>query len=84
GSLGNAGVAARCAGEGLAGNFRQTDTANNPVTRRDVQGNSPFNAGVGNAELEPEYSITRTVGMVYSPHWVQGLDFSLDWYRISI
>ncbi|PPV08979.1 TonB-dependent receptor [Xanthomonas bromi] len=84
GSLGNAGVAARCSAEGLASNFRQTDTANNPVAKRDVQGNSPFNAGVGNAELEPERSITRTVGMVYSPHWVQGLDFSLDWYRISI
>ncbi|MCC8686046.1 TonB-dependent receptor plug domain-containing protein [Xanthomonas campestris] len=84
GSLGNAGVAARCAGEGLPAGFRQTDTAGNAVTRRDVQGNAPFNSGVGNAELEPEYSITRTVGMVYSPHWVQGLDFSLDWYRISI
>ncbi|MCL1498352.1 TonB-dependent receptor [Xanthomonas nasturtii] len=84
GSLGNAGVAARCAGEGLPAGFRQTDTAGNPVTRRDVQGNAPFNSGVGNAELEPENSITRTVGMVYSPHWVQGLDFSLDWYRISI
>ncbi|AVQ08176.1 TonB-dependent receptor [Xanthomonas vasicola pv. vasculorum] len=83
GSLGNAGVAARCAGQVPAG-FRQTDSAGNPVTRRDVQGNAPFNSGVGNAELEPEYSITRTVGMVYSPHWVQGLDFSLDWYRISI
>ncbi len=54
------------------------------MARRDVQGNAPFNSGVGNAELQPEYSITRTVGMVYSPHWVQGLDFSLDWYRISI
>ncbi|AEQ97799.1 TonB-dependent receptor plug domain-containing protein [Xanthomonas oryzae] len=83
GSLGNAGVAARCATQVPAG-FRQTDSAGKPVARRDVQGNAPFNSGVGNAELQPEYSITRTVGMVYSPHWVQGLDFSLDWYRISI
>ncbi|WP_161963480.1 TonB-dependent receptor plug domain-containing protein [Xanthomonas campestris] len=83
GSLSTGSVAARCAGQVPAG-FRQTDTAGNPVTRRDVQGNAPFNSGVGNAELEPERSITRTVGMVYSPHWVQGLDFSLDWYRISI
>ncbi|QGH65113.1 TonB-dependent receptor [Xanthomonas oryzae pv. oryzicola] len=83
GSLGNAGVAARCATQVPAG-FRQTDSAGKPVARRDVQGNAPFNSGVGNAELQPEYSITRTVGMVYSPHWVQGLDFSVDWYRISI
>lgn len=83
GSLGNAGVAARCATQ-VPADFRQTDSAGKPVARRDVQGNAPFNSGVGNAELQPEYSITRTVGMVYSPHWVQGLDFSLDWYRISI
>ncbi|MFP3648910.1 TonB-dependent receptor, partial [Paraburkholderia sp. SIMBA_054] len=39
---------------------------------------------MGNADLQPEYSRTRTLGFVYSPHFVEGLDFSLDWYKISI
>ncbi|MCI2243380.1 TonB-dependent receptor [Xanthomonas sp. PPL568] len=77
-------VAARCASEGLSPNFRQTDNAGRPVSARETQSNSAFQAGVGNAELQPEYSKTRTVGLVFSPHWVQGLDFSLDWYKISI
>ncbi len=74
-------VAARCASEGLSPNFRQTDNAGRPVSARETQSNSAFQAGVGNAELQPEYSKTRTVGLVFSPHWVQGLDFSLDWTR---
>ncbi|WIH06000.1 TonB-dependent receptor [Xanthomonas translucens pv. graminis] len=84
GLLSTPAVAARCASEGLAPTFRQTDNAGVPVTAREVQGNSPFQAGVGNANLQPEYSKTRTVGLVFSPRWIQGLDFSLDWYKISI
>ncbi|WP_312237527.1 TonB-dependent receptor [Stenotrophomonas sp.] len=84
GQLANPVAAARCASEGLAPTFRQTDNAGVPVTARETQGNAPFQAGVGNADLEPEYSKTRTVGLVFSPRWVQGLDFSLDWYKISI
>jgi iron complex outermembrane receptor protein len=84
GQLGNANVAARCAAEGLAPTFRQTDSAGAPIAQRDTQSNTAFNAGVGNANLEPEFSRTRTLGFVYSPHFVDGLDFSLDWYKISI
>jgi len=81
---GNATAAARCAGEGLPANFRQEDSAGAPVAARESQSIAPFQAGVGNADLEPEYSKTRTVGLVFSPRWVQGLDFSLDWYKITI
>ncbi len=84
GSTGNASVAARCSAAGLGPNFRQTDSAGNPISQRDTQSNTAFNAGVGNADLQPEYSRTRTLGFVYSPHFVEGLDFSLDWYKISI
>ena len=84
GLTGNAGVAARCLADGLGPNFRQTDTAGNPVSQRETQGNNAFNSGVGNDKLQPEYSRTSTLGLVYSPHWVQGLDFTLDWYKISI
>ncbi|AJC44539.1 TonB-dependent receptor plug domain-containing protein [Xanthomonas sacchari] len=84
GQLSNPVVAARCSSDGLSPNFRQTDSAGRPVVAREVQGNSAFQAGVGNAQLQPETSKTRTVGLVFSPRWVQGLDFSLDWYKISI
>ncbi|WP_343652550.1 TonB-dependent receptor [Stenotrophomonas sp.] len=84
GQTANAGVAARCAGQGLASDFRQTDAAGRPVTARDVQGNAPFNSGVGNETLQPETSKTRTAGLVYSPSFVDGLNVSLDWYKITV
>ncbi|MEE7545923.1 TonB-dependent receptor [Xanthomonas sp. Kuri4-1] len=84
GSTSNPAVAARCASEGLAPTFRQADNAGVPVDSPESQSNTPFQTGVGNSELEPEYSRTRTVGLVYSPSWVEGLDVSLDWYKISI
>jgi len=84
GQLGNSSVASRCAAQGLAPDFRQTDAAGKPISARDTQSNTAFNAGVGNADLQPEFSRTRTLGLVYSPHFVEGLDFSLDWYKISI
>ncbi|WP_066097346.1 TonB-dependent receptor plug domain-containing protein [Xanthomonas massiliensis] len=84
GSRGNPAVDARCSAEGLASDFRQTDSAGNPVTARDTQGNTPFQAGVGNDSLKPETSRTRTIGLVYSPSWAEGLNVSVDWYRISV
>jgi hypothetical protein len=38
----------------------------------------------GNPNLEPETSITKTLGMVYSPGWAPGLDLYLDWYNIRL
>jgi len=84
GQLGNASVAARCQAEGLGPNFRQTDAARKPVSGYDSQSNTPFNSGVGNAQLQPETSTTRTIGLVYSPSYVKGLDVSLDWYKITV
>ncbi len=37
-----------------------------------------------NPNLKPETSKSRTVGLVWSPRWVQGLDISLDWYNYQI
>lgn len=37
-----------------------------------------------NAQLRPETSRSKTVGVVWSPRWVQGLDISLDWYNYSL
>lgn len=84
GSLDNATVAARCQAEGLGANFRQTDAAGKDITAPNTQGNSPFNSGVGNDQLQPETSKTKTIGLVYSPSFVRGLDVSLDWYKITV
>lgn len=37
-----------------------------------------------NPDLKPETSTSRTVGLVWSPRWVEGLDISLDWYQYKI
>jgi len=37
-----------------------------------------------NPDLLPETSKSKTVGLVWSPRWVQGLDISLDWYRYEL
>ena len=37
-----------------------------------------------NPALHPETSRSLTAGMVFSPHWLNGLDISADWYRIKI
>ncbi|CAM5264697.1 TonB-dependent receptor plug domain-containing protein [Rhodanobacter lindaniclasticus] len=80
----NAGVAAKCAAEGLSPTFRQLNTAGNPITAPNTQSTTAYNAGVGNADLRPETSVSKTAGLVYSPQWVQGLDLSADWYKIKI
>ncbi len=38
----------------------------------------------GNPQLKPESGTTNSLGIVYSPSFVQGLNFTLDWYRIEL
>jgi iron complex outermembrane recepter protein len=38
----------------------------------------------GNPGLKPETATTKSIGVVYSPSWAVGLNFSLDWYKISL
>ncbi|MEO7067605.1 MAG: TonB-dependent receptor [Rhodanobacter sp.] len=77
-------VAARCAADGLPAGFTQKDLAGASVTAPDTQGSTAFNAGAGNATLQPEKSVSKTAGIVYSPQWIAGLDLSADWYNIKI
>ncbi|WP_198670185.1 TonB-dependent siderophore receptor [Dyella sp. C9] len=84
GSLSNPTVAKNCAAAGLPANFRQTDTAGNAVQGPNQQSTTPFVTGAGNQYLQPEHSTTRTLGLVYSPHYVDGLDMTLDYYDIKI
>ncbi len=63
---------ARCVGQGVPdGGY--TQLPNEPV--RTVVG--------GNVDLQPEPSTSKTLGLVYSPDWVQGLSVSLDWWQIE-
>lgn len=51
----------------------------------DVQPNgNPSTTTGSNPNLKPETSRSLTAGFVYSPRWFQGLDVSVDWYRIEI
>ena len=38
----------------------------------------------GNPALQPETSTSKTLGLVYSPSYVEGLDFALDWWNIRL
>ena len=38
----------------------------------------------GNPGLKPEFGTTKSFGVVYSPSWAPGLNFTLDWYNISL
>jgi outer membrane receptor protein involved in Fe transport len=39
---------------------------------------------LGNPDLKPESSDTTTLGIVLTPTWAQGLQFSADWYHIKV
>ncbi|MGB3460431.1 TonB-dependent receptor plug domain-containing protein [Rhodanobacter lindaniclasticus] len=84
----NPAVAARCSSgfggqPGTPANFQQLGQGGV------VCANLPCQTGIqnfagANPNLQPETSISRTLGAVYSPSWIQGLDLSLDMYRIRI
>ncbi|HHA2861626.1 TonB-dependent receptor domain-containing protein [Stenotrophomonas maltophilia] len=85
GSTDQPGVAARCAAAigPTASTFRQLRQGYVPASGPDEQTPDPFNA-VSNPDLTPEKSKSKTVGLVWSPTFAQGLNMSLDWWNIKI
>ncbi|PTS76003.1 TonB-dependent receptor [Stenotrophomonas sp. HMWF022] len=79
----NPSVAAACGARGVPANFRQITSGGAQSTGPGTQSYSAFESG-SNPELQPETSKTWTAGLVYSPNFVQGLDVSLDWWKIRI
>jgi iron complex outermembrane receptor protein len=80
----NAAVAARCAAAGLPTNFRQRNSVGDPIdSGGGGQSNTPFLSG-SNPDLQPETATTKTLGVVYSPSYLEGFNVSLDWYRVRI
>ncbi|MFC3652559.1 TonB-dependent receptor plug domain-containing protein [Dyella humi] len=88
GLTGNPVVAQRCL-NGFAGlpsvgpGFTQLTTTGVPVTGPNTTSTTPFFTGA-NARLRPETSKNYTMGIVYSPSWLSGLNLTLDWYRIRV
>ncbi|MDR7123068.1 TonB-dependent receptor domain-containing protein [Rheinheimera soli] len=69
--ISNADVRARCAAAGVSPTFVQKD----PQFRARIGGNE---------NVKPEEAITKVVGFVYSPHFVENLGISVDWFNIEI
>ncbi|HET7307866.1 MAG TPA: TonB-dependent receptor [Gammaproteobacteria bacterium] len=84
----NADVAKRCT-SGFGGQapvpagYTQLGQGGQPCSTFPCQTGTQFFAG-GTPTLQPETSVTKTAGIVYSPEWAQGLDLTVDWYRIHI
>ncbi|MDC8016006.1 TonB-dependent receptor plug domain-containing protein [Tahibacter soli] len=38
----------------------------------------------GNRELQPERALSRSLGLVWSPSWIDGLTANVDWFRVQI
>ncbi|WP_223494335.1 TonB-dependent receptor domain-containing protein [Stenotrophomonas indicatrix] len=77
-------VRARCAADiANADSYRQLGQGNEPITGSSGQTPLPFTNG-SNPDLEPETSTSRTLGLVWSPTFAEGLHIALDWWKIRI
>jgi iron complex outermembrane receptor protein len=68
---------------GVPVGFQQPCQGGAPCTGPDGQSPVPFTSG-SNPNLTPETSKSKTVGIVYSPRFVDGLDINLDWFDFKI
>lgn len=76
----NATIAASCAAHGVPNNFVQQTNQGFGYFGQTIH---PFSIG-GNPNLGPETSTSKTLGLVYSPSFADGLNISLDWWSIEI
>ncbi len=74
----DASVKAACIAAGVPDGYEQIATGG-----YGGQTQIPFKAG-SNPDAQPEKSLSRTLGLVWSPSFITGLDASLDWYHIRI
>ncbi|MDH5823540.1 TonB-dependent receptor [Luteimonas sp. RD2P54] len=79
---GDARGSARCL-QDVPANYRQLQQGFEPTDGRVAQTPVPFRSG-SNPFLEPEFSTSKTLGLVYSPSYVEGLSVALDWWNIRI
>jgi iron complex outermembrane receptor protein len=74
---------AACTAAGVPLGYVQLGQGSNPCTGYPCQTPDQF-FRESNPDLKPERSTSATVGLVWSPRWVEGLDVSLDWYSYTI
>jgi iron complex outermembrane receptor protein len=74
---------AACTAAGVAPNYAQLTQGLEPCLTSPCQTPDQFISG-SNSELLPETSRSKTVGVVWSPRWVDGLDLTLDWFNYKI
>lgn len=80
----NANTAARCAADpSVPAGYRQIRQGGGLAPTPNSQSNAMYMTGA-NPELMPETAVTKTLGLVYSPDFVDGLDISLDWWNVRI
>lgn len=72
-----------CSAAGVPVGYTQLGQGLVPCTSTPCATPDQFISG-SNSALLPETSKSTTVGVVWSPRWVQGLDISLDWYKYEI
>jgi iron complex outermembrane receptor protein len=65
-------------------NFRQLRQGFTPALGPNEQTPVAFFQNTGNQGLSPETSVSRTLGLVYSPGFAEGLNLSLDFWRIDL
>ncbi|HLM52631.1 MAG TPA: TonB-dependent receptor [Pseudoxanthomonas sp.] len=69
---------------GAAGNtYRQLRQGLTPITTAPDQTPVPFTSG-SNLLLTPETALSKTLGLVWSPGFAEGLNLSLDWFNIRV
>jgi len=64
-----------------------TQTGGTTITDPKLPNEPPYIVATtigGNPNILPEISNTKTVGMVYSPTWLDGMNMSIDYYDIGI
>ncbi len=80
---GNARGSARCLQDVPVG-FRQlANTASGLSGATEAQSDRAFNSG-SNPGLTPETSVSKTLGVVWSPTFAEGLNVTLDWWKYKI
>ncbi|MGH8146082.1 MAG: TonB-dependent receptor plug domain-containing protein, partial [Rhodanobacteraceae bacterium] len=73
----------RSAGYPNPDQFRQAQAQGGAISAPNAQTKNAFYSG-GNLDLQPETATDKTLGLVYSPHYISGLGITLDWYQIKL
>ncbi|KGM54467.1 TonB-dependent receptor [Lysobacter arseniciresistens ZS79] len=79
---GDAAGSARCL-QDVGANYRQLQQGFVPTESKAAQTPVPFTSG-SNPNLQPETSVSKNLGFVYSPSFVEGLSVGVDWWNIRI